>query len=519
MSQNNKWPQDHRLDYIPGWVSGGQLRFPVTQNPKDYSIWLTDSPATDLYTSDFANAKAPFDFTNKSWWTIGEGINSFGYCVTFKPSGASNIEVKRGTDFAVQVGIAPSGSADMPGPFTLRRRRMTQGMLKHQSLMNWKYQGPLEQGWRGAWAGAEQSGMMYGLICRDCTIHGWHDIMTGAGRNWDIQQCTFIQCFDDGWQVPPAWFYNNNLHYCYFLDCVLGGPGQYFRDFTVLGDALAPWYVSHCIFDNRCPKLVDTGTGYEPYVSMPLWQMHMASGGEMPIKFFNNTVIFSPDQQGSINFWMAHIRGDNPAVRSYHEVFNCIYARSDYQRYYGKNPTTGGAPAGGEAWVAQSDEIVGRVVSGGGSKELYDFIILHRDVPSVVNNLFREMVDTPVAGQAASAHGGQDFSSLSAWLSSSKFTASKGIYPARAGVPTGGFFANSYQVNPQMPSCPSGGNIGSFDARRNYRPAASQANNGFAGTTTAPSGESMASWLVKPSSYIGALDPAGTTCPIGCQTP
>jgi hypothetical protein len=294
---------------------------------------------------------------------------------------------------------------------------------------------------------------------------------------------------------------------------VWGGPGQVTAFGTFTGDALGPTFISHCIFDNRCCKLVDTGTGYEPYVSMPMMQLHFAGGGEMPLKFFNNTVVFSPDQQGSIDFWVAHVRGDNPVIRSgaFHEVFNCIYVRNDYQRYYGKNPSAG-APSSGEGWSAQSDEMVGRIVCGGGSKELYDFIILHRDVPSVVSNYFREIVDTPVSGQAASSHGGADYTSLSNWLGSSKFTNSKGIYSP-------GFFANSYQVNPQMPSAPSGGNVGSFDARRNYRPAATQANNGFTGTVNAPSGLSMASWKVKPHPWIGALDPAGTTCPIGVQSP
>ncbi len=203
---------------------------------------------------------------------------------------------------------------------------------------------------------------------------------------------------------------------------------------------------------------------------------------------------------------MHHIRGDNPAVLGpFHEVFNNIFVRTDYQRYTGTD-------ANGAYWIGQNDEIVSRCVCGGGSKEIYDYTILHRDVPNPVSSLFHDMVDTPIFGQAASAHGAASYASLAAWLASAKFTASKGIYSP-------GFFANSYQVNPSIPSCPSGGFVPNFDTRRNYRPAASQAANGYPGTVNSPAGQSMASWKVKPSPWIGALDPNGSTTPIGVQNP
>ena len=58
-----------------------------------------------------------------------------------------------------------------------------------------------------------------------------------------------------------------------------------------------------------------------------------------------------------------------------------------------------------------------------------------------------------------------------------------------------------------------------FDARRSYRPAAAQAANGYTGAVNSPAGQSMASWAVLPSPWIGALDPNGSAMPIGVQNP
>jgi hypothetical protein len=506
MSANNKWPTDGRLDYIPGWISkggaitAGQLGFPATEDPRDVQVWLAHSPGGG------ANAKVAFTLTNRSYVTIGEGINSFGYGISMSVGGASNITFKRGTDFSLQYGITPTSTA--PGPITLLRRRMTHGSIKHQPLVQWKFGGPLENSHRGAWA-ASGSPALNNLVARDCTWHGWHDFCTCPGNAWDIQQCTFVQIMDDGFQIAPSAFTRMDLHYCYFLDSAYGGPGD-------SGDAPGPMFISHSIFDNRCPRYVDCMNPQGDPFFMPLMQLHLTGGGEQPLKWYNNTVIWSPDTGGNESTWMACLRGDNPAVLGpFHEVFNCIWVRTDYQRY------TGTGPSGG-TWEAQNDEIVSRCVCGGGSKEIYDYIILHRDVPNAAKPLFLDIVDTPVRGQAASSHGAGGYTSLANWLSGTtsflngsipnKFNESKVIYSP-------GFFANSYQVNPQISSCPPGGVVPDFDTRRSYRPAAAQANNGYSGTTNSPAGQSMASWKVLSSPWIGALDPHGSSVPVGVQNP
>ena len=495
MSKNNRWPVDGRMDYMAGWIgksggTAGQLHFPATQDPRDYEIWLAYSPGGG------ANAGVAFDLRNRSWVTIGEGINSFGYGISYYTGGCTNVTFKRGTDFSLQYGIVATST--QPGPVTFNRRRMTHGSIKHQPLVNWKFGGALEANWRGAfapWAGNNTNNCIF----RDCTWHGWHDFCTAIGSGWDIQQSTFVNLMDDGFQVIPSGFTNFNIHYCYFLDSAFGGCEQ-------TGNAPTASYVSHCVFDSRCPRLVDVGTAWngEPFF-MPLNQLHMTGGGEQPLKWYNNTIIWAPDAQGNDNCYMNHIQGNNPAVLgAFHEVFNNIWVRTDYQRY------TGASPSGN--WAGRSDEIVCRINCGGGSKEIFDYEIHHRDVPGAVSSLYHDIVTSPVGGGSPSSHGGASYPSLAAWQASAQFIASKGIYSP-------GFFANSYQVDPQIPNCPTGGFVPNFDARRNYRPAASQAANGYAGTVTSPAGQSMASWKVPPSPWIGALDPSGSSLAIGVPDP
>jgi hypothetical protein len=312
---------------------------------------------------------------------------------------------------------------------------------------------------------------------------------------------------DDGFQVAPNAFQRMNLHYCYFLDSAYGGPGD-------SGTAAGPMYISHCIFDNRCPRLVDcTNPQGEPFF-MPLMQTHFTGGCQQPLKWYNNTIIWAPDTQGAVDSYMNHITGNENATIAWHETFNNIYVRIDYQRYTGTDFV-------GNNWMGHQDEVVSSLNCGGESHELYDYEILHRDVPNPASPFFKWCLDSTVHGQSVFSHGAGSYSSLANWLAgvqseaggvANKFNESKGIYAP-------GFHAHSFQVNPQIPSCPTGGSVPDFDTRRNYRPAASQANNGFSGTTNAPSGESMAGWKVKPSPWIGALNPGATDMPVGVQNP
>jgi hypothetical protein len=306
---------------------------------------------------------------------------------------------------------------------------------------------------------------------------------------------------DDGFQFFPTVMQGAVVHHCYFLDSPLGG---------LENDSSAPTFASQAIyfafniFDHRCPHLIDTGTSpqSEPYLAafnVP----HYNQGVRCPYKFFNNTVIWSPDANGNKGPWLTHTEGGDNATSPYHENFNNIVMVMDYQRYVGNGPSGGGA------WLGQCSSVCRRMITTVAS-EAHDYCILWRNVPNPETNFFQEILHIAIGGNPISVGSPQDFNTLAAWQASGKFNESKGKYAP-------GFHANSFQIDPQMPSGVTA--PADLNARMSYRPAASQASSGYASTTNAPSGESMAGWLVKPAPWIGALDPAGTDCPVGVQLP
>ena len=56
-----------------------------------------------------------FDVRNRSYVTIGDGIDRFGYGVSYYTGGASTIIFNRGTDYSLQLGISAT-RALQPGP-------------------------------------------------------------------------------------------------------------------------------------------------------------------------------------------------------------------------------------------------------------------------------------------------------------------------------------------------------------------------------------------------------------------
>ena len=184
---------------MPGWISksggtSGQLHFPATQDPRDYEVWLAHSPGGG------AGGGVAFDLRNRSWITVGEGINSFGYGISYYTGGCTNITFKRGTDFSLQYGIVATST--QAGPMTFNRRRMTHGVIKHQPLVNWKFGGPLEASWRGP---------SHPGPATTPTTHlprlylAWlARLLPVIGTGWDFQQCTFVIIMDDGFQVVPT---------------------------------------------------------------------------------------------------------------------------------------------------------------------------------------------------------------------------------------------------------------------------------------------------------------------------
>ena len=81
-------------------LAQGQLAYPVTEDPRDYSIWLT-------LLSGNGNMGNAFTFNSGvSNWTVGPGINSVSYETSYTAtSGNNNITFKRGTDICVGIGM------------------------------------------------------------------------------------------------------------------------------------------------------------------------------------------------------------------------------------------------------------------------------------------------------------------------------------------------------------------------------------------------------------------------------
>jgi hypothetical protein len=501
LSFGGKYPKNAVVGDWPGWANAnGQIDFPVSEDPRDYAIWFSVSPGGQ------GGGKAFTFNSGVSNWVIGEGINSFGHETTvWLTSSNNNITLKRGTDLSTRYGIlAAATGGNTSAGLTIQRRRMGIGSHRHCPLVNWKFGGPLEASHRGA--GFEtnwQSGgaVLSNLQATDCTFYGWHDTAVRGGPDWKFRHCTFYRIFDDGFQVDIPVAPRNEFHHCYFLDSAFGGPGG-------AGTMAGSWKVSHCIFDCRLPKMTDVGASLSPYsepfmISFNLAHPDWTQGVSHPHKVYNCTIIHAPDGVGRESApHFAHIHGskDNGST-VFHEIWNCICCVISADRYAGN---------GGQAWVGPSDYAVSRMITDGASREAHDYLMIHRDCPfhPSTPNAFTNGIIHAFAGNDASP---ENFSTLAAWKASSKFNASKNIYSP-------GFLNSAIVADPQIPSAVRA--PASFDTRRNYRPQNSQAVSAArSATSTSLTGESTTGWTVAPSPWMGALDPNGTTMPIGVQNP
>ena len=185
----------------------------------------------------------------------------------------------------------------------------------------------------------------------------------------------------------------------------------------------------------------------------------------------------------------------------YHEYWNNIACIVSDKRYVG---------AQFAAWQGPADAPIYRFITNGGSKEAHDYCLLYRDTPfhpntpSAFTNGIIMAVGAPDVGE-------QNFATMAAWKASTYFNNSKSVYSP-------GYHANSVNEDPQIPSAVR--TPASFDVRRDYRPRNARAVS-LARTTTSttPAGQSTAGWTVSPSPWIGALDPNGSTMPVGVQNP
>jgi hypothetical protein len=135
MSFHNKWPTDGRMDYMPGYIgksggSTGQIHYPATEDPRDYSIYLVSAPGG-------SQGGVAFTLNSRSWITLGSGINSFGHKTGVKMSGGNNITFGRATHINTRFHWNFSGTAC--SNITISRMRCSHGHIKHQPLVNWKF--------------------------------------------------------------------------------------------------------------------------------------------------------------------------------------------------------------------------------------------------------------------------------------------------------------------------------------------------------------------------------------------
>jgi hypothetical protein len=184
-----------------------------------------------------------------------------------------------------------------------------------------------------------------------------------------------------------------------------------------------------------------------------------------------------------------------------HEVFNNIFIRVSGQvgstaRYNSTSPFPG--------W---SDHCLVKLQCDGSSREFWDYNILWRDpaLAPFAHGLLDEIGNRPDTNESDYASLANFRNNVFSGGSGGHFNLSKSIYAP-------GFEANSFEFKPTMAS------IDSFPANRlDYRP--SPHANRTTGKTTSLSGESTAGWPAQPSNWKGALDPAGTTMPVGVQNP
>jgi hypothetical protein len=502
MSYNGKWPKRGQAGGAiiadwDGWTnSSGQIAFPVTEDPREYSIWMVRS--------DGGSSPYTFHFNSGvSNWGIGDGINScLGTGCWWLEGGNNNFTIGRGTDLPFRFGLfVNSGN---PSNWTFNKRRMGAGSLRHMSLLETKYGGVLEGAYRGTgWeVNWQTSAGFTNVTSNDCTFYGFHDMAVRGGTAWKFMRCTFYRIFDDGFQCDVGVYNNFEFHYCYFLDSSMGGPGGH-------GTDPGSHKYSHCIFDARLVKVFDVAStgSWEPY-SEGLDPLHLdwAFGCSDPRKLYNCTFIESPDVtsgRGPIPF--NHLGGAKPNGSSvYAEGWNCILAVISNERY------TGGGPAGQQSWVGPRDGVAYALITQG-SNEAWDYAMIWRDCPfhPQTPSAFSQ---GPIVANNTADSGYINFSTIAAFKGSTQFTQSKAKYAP-------GFLNSSVIEDPQIPSAVR--SPASFDVRKDYRPRNARTKSlARTATSTTIAGESTAGWTVLPSPWMGALDPDDTTTmPVGPQNP
>jgi hypothetical protein len=511
-SRDDKWSEQTWPGH-PEAISSGQIAYPISQDPNDYEIYLFRDATTQ-------------GFNVGQWAKIGAGINSMGHRRSL-PNGINNIWVDRGLHYNWHSFVQASDSGNNVRNCFFHRIRATDGSKLHVSRSEWKFGGWLE-GIRSFWFSQFNSESASGIYCKDCTIGDYHEILVGGARcdQFRWRNCTFINIYDDGIQLPNS-MSRFEIGYCYFYNSAWGG-------FGVSGSDGGPPLVTgqffhhHNVIDYRQER----GTNWraQPHPGF-IYGQHSPNAPQ-PMKIYNNLVIIGPDleQEDTLGFAHADNHGDGgdntlTGAANMHECFNNVILRVFLEgtKRYDPVVTNPDARYSDGGFSGRSDFAMGRQqrYSAAHSNELNDYNLYWR--PAAMN------VDALLRGwRRGSGQTVRDFASLAAWRASSEFEHSKAGGSFRAAY-AAGFDGNSTDAKPTLPS------IDDYPTSRfQYRPAPTTAV-----TTAASSSLSGANWwsglgptwgrdyfpwndgamTLEPSAWKGALDPNGSTMPVGVQNP
>jgi len=504
-STDDKWSGREWND--PQAYNNGVINYPVSENPNDYVIHLFKAEFTS-----FPSNTIGFDVgASGGYFKIGEGINSLGHG---RVAQGSNITIRRGTHLVWRYGLVYAGSGQpVQEEWDVQRARFSDGSKIHLSRTHWKNVGFLVDV-RSGFLFCQAALGLRGFYFKDVTIADFHELLIDGDREFRWRNCSFLHGMDDGIQAHQT-LSRVEIGYCYFRGNAYGGQGK--------GGAEAPdpnpggWLIHHNVVDNRECRVTNENAQPHPHY---LYLSHSPDGNQ-PRKYYNNLFMQGPDLEETTSIGLSSNYDRDMTTTTAltaQEVFNNIHVIQDSQRY---DSTTGYSDN-----VHSPDSHFARYINcdPDRSNEVFDYNLYWRDVPG--------STALPKNGWGLTIREGrgvneQNFATLALFQASALFTTSKASGSKR-GAYAPGFEASSTEAEPPMPS------VTNFPADRfDYRPSATSpittsttiSLSGADWWSTPPSwGGDYFDWndgalTLAPSAWKGALDPNGSTMPVGVQNP
>ena len=508
-SRDDKWSETTFPGH-PEAITNGQLDYPKSQDPNDYSISLfrvnTNQIAFDPSTSGHHIR-------------IGAGINSMGFRNAFR--GASFIQGGRGLHWTWAHAVESARSGQEKDNYFFNRTRFSDGCKIH--AWEWKF-GAWQEAIRDAWFEMFNSTAASNIYCKDCTIGHYHELVTGSQNlnGMRFRNCSFVYILDDGFQVRYS-MSRVEVGYCYYYYSDWGGMGESGVD----GQDADPgeWYIHHNILDCRREKFSNWRAQPHP---QDVYTPHSPDGNS-PRKIYNNILFCGPDRAEEDGIGFEHSpqssgSGNNTlnGAANTHQVFNNIILLDFIEGTKRYDPVVTSPNAQYSDILKNRSDFLGNRqnrYSAAHSNELQDYNLYWRNPALNVNGAFRNQRG---AGQTVTV-----YADLAAWFASGEFAHSK-LSGVRRPAYTPGWEGNSTMVKPV---------IGALDDRVNsrfdYRPqataavtvAASGSLNGQDWWTTPPTwGDDYFAWdedglSLEPDPWKGPLDPSGSSFPVGVQKP